>query len=107
MPCRRNRGIIQGIKERKRVINLDKLKHLFSKRKIKTVANNFGYLSLLQVSGYFFPFITMPYLARVIGTAGFGKLALASAIICWRQIVADWGHLHSYKGRGPEQGRHV
>lgn len=38
MPCRRNRGIIQGIKERKRVINLDKLKHLFSKRKIKTVA---------------------------------------------------------------------
>lgn len=87
------------------MINLDKLKHLFSKRKIKTVANNFGYLSLLHVSGYFFPFITMPYLARVIGTAGFGKLALASAIICWRQIVADWGSPTQLQGTWPRTGK--
>ena len=33
----------------------------------------------------------MPYLARVIGVDGFGKIAFASAIIVWVQTVADWG----------------
>ena len=60
-----------------------------------TVAKNFGYLTLLQVAGYFFPFITMPYLARVIGTVGFGKIAFASAIICWVQTFADWGFTYT------------
>lgn len=57
----------------------------------KTVFANFGYLSLLQIAGYVFPLITMPYLARVIGTEGFGKIAFASAVVVWFQTVADWG----------------
>lgn len=57
----------------------------------RTLAANFGYLSLLQVAGYVFPLITMPYLARVIGVDGFGKVAFASAIVVWFQTVADWG----------------
>ena len=57
----------------------------------KTVVSNFGYLSLLQIAGYIFPLITMPYLARVIGASGFGKIAFASAIILWIQTIADWG----------------
>ncbi|MFA5528261.1 MAG: flippase [Peptostreptococcales bacterium] len=57
----------------------------------KTLVTNFGYLSLLQVTGYVFPLITMPYLARVIGVDGFGKVAFASAIVVWFQTVADWG----------------
>lgn len=57
----------------------------------KTLVTNFGYLSLLQVAGYVFPLITMPYLARVIGVDGFGKVAFASAIVVWFQTVADWG----------------
>ena len=57
----------------------------------KTVISNFGYLSLLQIAGYIFPLITMPYLARVIGPSGFGKIAFASAIIVWIQTIADWG----------------
>ena len=57
----------------------------------KTLASNMVYLSLLQIAGYLFPLITMPYLARVIGTDGFGKIAFASAIIMWIQTVADWG----------------
>ena len=60
-----------------------------------TVVKNFGYLTLLQVAGYVFPLITMPYLAGVIGTAGFGKLAFASAIICWVQTIADWGFTYT------------
>lgn len=57
----------------------------------KTVAANFGYLSLLQIAGYVFPLITMPYLARVIGVDGFGKIAFASVVVVWFQTIADWG----------------
>ena len=74
---------------------LGKLKQMFSNREVNTVAHNIGYLTLLQVAGYVFPFITMPYLARVIGTNGFGKIAFASAIICWVQTVVDWGFTYT------------
>lgn len=57
----------------------------------KVLVENFAYLSLLQVASYAFPLITMPYLARVIGVEGFGKIAFASAIMVWIQTVADWG----------------
>lgn len=57
----------------------------------KVLISNFAYLSLLQVAGYVFPLITMPYLARVIGVEGFGKIAFASAIMVWIQTIADWG----------------
>lgn len=74
---------------------LSKLKQLFARLKQskdgKTLVANFGYLSLLQVAGYVFPLITMPYLARVIGAEGFGKVAFAAAIIVWFQTIADWG----------------
>ena len=57
----------------------------------KTLASNFGYLMLLQIAGYIFPLITIPYLARVIGVEGFGKIAFAAAVIVWFQTIADWG----------------
>src|SRR5690554_6359565 len=55
------------------------------------LASNFGYLMLLQIAGYVFPLITIPYLARVIGIDGFGKIAFAAAVILWFQTVSDWG----------------
>ena len=66
-------------------------KHIISSKEGKTVFANFGYLSLLQIAGYVFPLITMPYLARVIGADGFGKIAFASAIVVWIQTISDWG----------------
>lgn len=66
-------------------------KKINSSKDGKTVFSNFGYLSLLQIAGYVFPLITMPYLARVIGADGFGKIAFASAIVVWIQTISDWG----------------
>ena len=57
----------------------------------KVLIANFGYLTLLQIASYLFPLVTMPYLARVIGAEGFGKIAFASALITWFQTVTDWG----------------
>ena len=57
----------------------------------KTLLSNFSYLSILQLTSYIFPLITMPYLARVIGPFGFGKIAFALAIIVWIQTIAEWG----------------
>lgn len=57
----------------------------------KAVASNFGYLMIMQIAGYIFPLLTIPYLARVIGVEGFGKIAFAAAIIVWFQTITDWG----------------
>ena len=57
----------------------------------KVVASNFGYLMLLQIASYIFPLLTIPYLARVIGVDGFGKIAFASGVIVWFKTVSDWG----------------
>lgn len=66
-------------------------KKISSNKDSKVLVQNFAYLSLLQVAGYIFPLITMPYLARVIGVEGFGKIAFATAVMVWMQTIADWG----------------
>lgn len=57
----------------------------------QTVVKNFAYLSILQFASYLLPLITLPYLARVIGPSGFGKIAFASAVITWFISVVTWG----------------
>ena len=69
----------------------NKISTIVKNKEAKTVASNFIWLSALQVASYAFPLITMPYLAKIIGVAGFGKIAFASTIMIWIQTVADWG----------------
>ena len=57
----------------------------------KALASNFGYLTLLQVAGYLFPLITIPYLARVVGAGGLGKVAFGSAVTLWFLSISTWG----------------
>ncbi len=66
-------------------------KHAIKTKDGKTLASNFAWLTVLQVAGYVFPLITLPYLARVIGVDGFGKIAFAGAVVVWMQTIADWG----------------
>jgi PST family polysaccharide transporter len=68
-----------------------RIANIMQNEDVKTLANNFAWLSVLKVIGYIFPLITLPYLAKVIGAEGFGKIAFASAIMVWIQTIADWG----------------
>ncbi|MBQ7279300.1 MAG: flippase [Bacteroidales bacterium] len=69
----------------------DILKRVRGSGEGSTVAANFGYLTLLQIAGSLFPFITMPYVARVVGADGFGQIAFALAVTIWFQTITDWG----------------
>ena len=69
----------------------NKISTIVKNKEAKTVASNFIWLSALQVAGYVFPLITLPYLARVIGVDGYGRIAFAAAIILWAQIISEWG----------------
>lgn len=57
----------------------------------RVLMGNFSYLLLLQIVSYLFPLITIPYLAKVIGAYGMGKVAFSAAIMSWIQTIADWG----------------
>lgn len=74
------------------MISISNIKNrILSSKDGKTLFANLGYLSLLQIAGYIFPLITIPYLAKVIGVGGFGKIAFASSVIIWFQTISDWG----------------
>lgn len=68
-----------------------KISQIAKNKDARTLASNFVWLSALQVASYIFPLITIPYLAKVIGADGFGKIAFASAVMIWIQTIADWG----------------
>lgn len=68
-----------------------KVKTLYKSETASRLGKNFAWLSLLQIASYAFPLITMPYLARVIGVNGYGKIAFAAAVIVWLQTITNWG----------------
>lgn len=73
----------------KRIRNL--LNRLNRSQDGRALVSNAAYLFLLQVSGFIFPLLTIPYLARVIGVEGFGKIAFASGVMIWLVTISDWG----------------
>lgn len=67
------------------------LKKYLHNENARRLFGNFLSLSTIQVIGYLFPLITMPYLARVIGVQGFGAIAFGAAVIAYFSAVTDWG----------------
>lgn len=70
-------------------------KRIKNNKNAKNVLSNLGYLSLLELTTHFFPLITTPYLARVIGIKGFGALAIGSAVISYFQTFTNYGFSYS------------
>lgn len=52
---------------------------------------NAGFLSIIKFFEYVFPLITVPYLTRVLGPAGFGEVALSYALMAYFLLFVDFG----------------
>ena len=70
---------------------IDKYKTVKMSKDSKALFSNFSYLTLLQIAGYIFPLITIPYLSRVIGANGLGRIAFGAAVITWFMSISTWG----------------
>ena len=49
---------------------------------------------LLQAAKYIFPFITLPYLARVLGTDGYAVRSYVLSIMTFVQMAAEFGFMN-------------
>lgn len=57
----------------------------------KRLLDNFLSLGALQLAGYVFPLINLPYLSRVLGVEKFGLVFFAFAFIQYFNILTDFG----------------
>ncbi|MBI5808445.1 MAG: flippase [Ignavibacteriales bacterium] len=60
-------------------------------KKEKTLIENIFSLSFIQFLNYLFPFITFPYLVRVLGVEKFGLINFAAAFIGYFILITDYG----------------
>lgn len=66
------------------------LRHLLSIKK-STVKKNFLALSVLQVTNYIFPLITIPYISRIFGPDIYGLLNFATSILAYFWLLVNYG----------------
>lgn len=57
----------------------------------KSLIENFGYLGLLQVFNLILPFVTYPYLIRVLGKELYGVIIFSQAITSFLAIMVNFG----------------
>lgn len=57
----------------------------------KIIFSNFFSLSLLEVSNYLFPLITLPYVVRTLGSDNYGFIAISTAITNYLLIIVGYG----------------
>ncbi|MDR1879776.1 MAG: oligosaccharide flippase family protein [Tannerellaceae bacterium] len=57
----------------------------------KKIIENFSYLSMLQIFNMLLPFITYPYLIRVLGTELYGSIVFVQAVIAYFSIIINYG----------------
>ncbi len=57
----------------------------------KRLIENFSALAIMQVLNYILPFVTLPYLARVLGMEGYGIYIFSQAFILYFIIIVDFG----------------
>lgn len=57
----------------------------------KNLLQNFASLGLVQIINYVFPFITIPYVSRIIGPEGYGIINYSTAFVAYFNILIAYG----------------
>lgn len=63
--------------------------------KNKNIVNNTIMLMIFNIAKIIFPFITLPYLTRVLTTNAYGTVAYVKTIMTYMQILVDFGFVLS------------
>ncbi|OUN16298.1 hypothetical protein B5G38_06090 [Gemmiger sp. An87] len=63
--------------------------------KQKNVVKNTGMLLALNIAKMFFPFVTLPYLTRVLSVDTYGTVAYVKTVMSYMQILVDFGFVLS------------
>ncbi len=71
------------------------IKNIGKSPEFRSVFTNFSWLLVIKVAGYIFPLITIPYLAKVLGAEGLGKIAVAASVNVWILTICNWGFMYS------------
>lgn len=61
----------------------------------KKIVNNTIMLMIFNIAKIIFPFITLPYLTRVLSTEAYGTVAYVKTVMTYMQIVVDFGFVLS------------
>ena len=61
----------------------------------KNVIKNTSWLFIFQIAKIVFPFITLPYLTRVLSTEVYGTVTYVKAVMAYMQIFVDFGFVLS------------
>lgn len=69
---------------------ITRIRKLLSVRN-STVKKNFLALSVLQVTNYIFPLITVPYISRIFGPDIYGLLNFATSILAYFGLLVNYG----------------
>lgn len=60
-----------------------------------SIVRNTGMLFIFQIAKMLFPFITLPFLTRVLSTEAYGTVAYVKTVMSYMQIVVDFGFMLS------------
>lgn len=72
-----------------KILNTNKIRYII--RNNKTTLTNFSYLTILQIFLLFSPFITYPYLIRVLGLELNGVIVFAQSLSNYLSLVINFG----------------
>lgn len=61
------------------------------KKKASKIFQNTSMLLILNIAKLVFPFITLPYLTRVMSTDCYGVVAYVKAVMVYMQVIVDFG----------------
>lgn len=83
------RLLINGVFRNYVVMN--RLRKLLKEKELSALISNFISLVVLQILNVILPFLTIPYLLRVVGVDKFGLISFALAFVMFFQIIVDYG----------------